>query len=78
MSDDLHKTLKCRPLSLDFNMTNRWARLHMAEGECCDMSGCIELVQRISYGIDYIETYSGNKKDTCYRRVNGKCIVQAV
>jgi hypothetical protein len=53
-------------LTYDFN--NHTGRLDMPRGCNCDMGGCVDLFQRIDPHVKLIETYSGSKPDTVYRR----------
>jgi hypothetical protein len=40
--------------------------IYLADGDCTDMSGAIELARRIDPEIDRIRTFSGDKPDTYY------------
>src|SRR3954451_6899810 len=46
--------------------------LYMADGECCDMSGAIELFQGIDPAVRAINTFSGDEPDTMYFRRGGE------
>jgi 5-methylcytosine-specific restriction protein A len=40
--------------------------LHLADGDCVDMAGAVELARRIDPAIDRIHTFSGEARDTSY------------
>ncbi len=40
--------------------------LHFPGNNCCDMSGAIELATGLNPHVRRIETFSGDKPDTCY------------
>ncbi len=63
-----HPTLQCEVISLTYNFDDKTGILVMAEGDCCDMAGCIALFQAIDPAVKGIATVSGDKPDTMYVR----------
>jgi hypothetical protein len=65
--------LWCEVQSLTYDFPSRRGRLYMPWGNCCDMTGCIALFERIDPDCALIETYEGNERgkgyqaDTIYR-----------
>jgi hypothetical protein len=64
--------LMCDVISLGYDFHSRTGRLYMAHGNCCDMTGCVELFEAIDSEAEAIHTYSGDKADTAYRREGKK------
>ena len=64
----VHTEMQCSVLSMAYNFTTRTGKLFMVEGDCCDMSACIEFFMRIDPLVLQIRTFSGGKKDTAYKR----------
>jgi hypothetical protein len=60
--------LMCEVTSLAYDFRKKIGRLKMADGDCCDMSGCIAMFSAIDREVSRIETYSGVRKDTLYVR----------
>lgn len=68
-----HRELMCEPLRVTYDFVTRHGELHMADGDCCDMIGCIDFFTRMDQDAKKIATFSGNKPDTVYvRGDNGK------
>jgi hypothetical protein len=67
-----HEELACQPVSVVYDFDTRNGKLVMAEGNSCDMAGCIALFSRIDPEVESIETIAGNKTDTCYQRKGQK------
>jgi hypothetical protein len=63
--------LMCNVVSLGYYAKGRIGTLYLAEGDCCDMRGCIELFEGIDPEVMLIQTYSGGVRDTRYRRTGG-------
>ena len=40
----------------------------MLDGNNCDMAGCVALFEQIDLEVKEIETFSGNRPDTLYRK----------
>lgn len=66
-----HRELKCEPLRVAYDFRTRHGVLHMAEGDCCDMTGCIAFFTRMDQDAMMITTFSGDTRDTIYRRDPG-------
>ena len=64
--------LMCRVISLTYDFPGRTGRLHLFEGDCCDMSGCVSLFEGIDPQVAAIHTYSGDRADTLYRKKGTK------
>lgn len=62
--------LMCSVVSLDYDFRERTGRLCMARGNCCDMKGCLDLFRGIDPKVKVIATFSGEKRDTVYRKEN--------
>ncbi|MDX0897453.1 hypothetical protein GOD90_10665 [Sinorhizobium medicae] len=60
--------LMCTVYGLSYNFVTRAGLLVMGEGNCCDMSGCINLFQRIDPNVQRISTVAWNAQDTIYER----------
>lgn len=61
-----HLQLMCEPVRIEYDFTRRRGLLVMAEGDCCDMNGCIKLFQAMDQDVTLIDTYSGHVRDTSY------------
>lgn len=70
----LSAKLQCKATALAYNPKTRVGRLDIVAGGCCDMSGCIAAFERIDKKVQRIETYSGSKPDTVYKRKQAKWI----
>lgn len=46
--------------------------LDMPAGNCCDMSGAIEIANKVMPKVRLISTFQGEKPDTEYRKLRGK------
>jgi GcrA cell cycle regulator len=69
-----HDGLQCELERLDYDFTSRIGRLYMVDGDCCDMSACIEMFAAIDRDVSRIETFSGTEADTCYAKPLGKWV----
>jgi hypothetical protein len=63
-----HHGMQCCVRSVSYNFRDLTGRLDMEDGDCCDMSGCIEFFQALDPGVRLIETFSGSERDTAYIR----------
>jgi len=66
---EFHTKLKCGVLRLAYDFDSATGTLHVPDGHCCDMKGCIDLFKEIDPAVQAIDTFSGVKPDTRYRRV---------
>jgi hypothetical protein len=73
----LSSELQCKVTGLSYNPKKRVGRLDLTAGGCCDMSACIAAFERIDKNVQRIETYSGSRPDSVYKRKFGKWIVQS-
>jgi len=62
--------LQCDVLTLDYDFHTHAGKLHLVDGHCCDMTGCIKLFQSIDPQVIKILTYSGDDEDTSYRKTD--------
>jgi hypothetical protein len=60
--------LTCHPKSLAYDFETREGKLYMAQGDSCNVSACIVLFRRIDPEVGRIETFSGERRATCYCR----------
>lgn len=72
MSTEFHAAIQCHPLRLAYDFGARAGVLHIEDGGCCDMQGCIALFEHIDSGVCKIETFSGRNRDTDYHRIDGR------
>ena len=61
-----HADLMCEPIRIEYDFVARRGVLVMAEGDCCDMTGCIRLFSRLDQDVQRIDTISGNRPCTSY------------
>jgi hypothetical protein len=62
--------LQCDVVRLAYDFATNVGALQMPPDNCCDMSGCIALFERIDADVTRIETMAGSKPDTIYRRTS--------
>jgi hypothetical protein len=60
--------LKCHVVSLAYDCCSHTGQLYLLDGDCCDMTGCVALFKGIDPKVTAINTYSGDKADTVYRK----------
>ena len=60
--------LKCDVVSLVYDFRSHTGQLNLPDGDCCDMSGCLALFEAIDPKVTAINTHSGDKADTVYRK----------
>jgi len=63
-----HDELQCEVDRLEYDFVKCTGRLYMADGDCCDMSACVQLFMAIDRHVKRIETFSGDEPDTMYGR----------
>jgi hypothetical protein len=63
-----HSECQCHLTGLSYDFAQHVGLLLMAEGECCDMTGCVRLFEAIDPNCARIETVSGKEIDTAYVR----------
>lgn len=68
----LDELLKTTVISVCYEFCDRWGQIHMPEGCCCDMSASIKFFQGIDPQVKVIETFAGERLDTCYKLKRGK------
>jgi hypothetical protein len=60
--------LMCSVQRLAYDFEKGSGELYMDDGHCCDMVGCVALFESIDPKVATIQTFSGAKQDTAYRR----------
>lgn len=63
--------LQCFVRSLEFDFRTLVGTLHLARGECCDMTGAIALFQHLSPNVWRIVTFAGTEPDAVYIKADG-------
>lgn len=66
--DRFDERLQCHVYALDYDFVTRAGTLHMAGGNCCDMTCCTRMFEAIDPGVVEIRTISGGVDDKIYRR----------
>jgi hypothetical protein len=66
--DVFDERLMCHVVSLAYDFRSHTGKVYLADGECCDMSGCVALFERIDPKVTAVETFSGDRADTVYRK----------
>lgn len=60
--------LMCDVVSLSYDFRSHTGQLYLPDGSCCDMRGCVALFEAIDPKVTAINTHSGDKADTAYRK----------
>lgn len=63
-----HPQLLCGVDRVEYDFRAGKGTLYLPAGDCCDMSGCIAFFEAIDPKVQAIDTFSGGKRDTGYRR----------
>lgn len=65
--------VQCFVTTLAYDFKTRTGTLHLEEGSCTDMHGCIELFKRIDSSVVRIQSLAGGngRRDTEYRLEDG-------
>lgn len=64
-----HPEFQCSVFGLSYDFVAKQGALHMAEGNACDMDGCIAVFHRIDPSVKAIQTMAGEARDTSFRLV---------
>jgi hypothetical protein len=64
----LDQRLKCHVISLAYDFRRHEGQLYLLDGDCCDMTGCVNLFEGIDPKVTAISTFSGDNADTVYRK----------
>ena len=72
---DYEKIFKCRVVSISHDIGRNISRAYFPEGNCCDMTGCIDFFKSLDDDVKYIFTFSGTDPDTAYAKKNGEWVV---
>jgi hypothetical protein len=73
MSDPrFNRKLVCHVHRIVYHYGKRVGILEMSEGDCCDMTACLDLFLGIDLEVERIHTYSGEKPDTMYCKRDGE------
>ncbi len=51
-----------------YDFRSHTGQLYLLDGDCCDMTGCVALFEGTDPKVTAINTYSGDKADTVYRK----------
>ncbi|QKC99198.1 hypothetical protein EB231_35010 [Mesorhizobium sp. NZP2298] len=65
-----HDTMQCYVRSVAYDFYTGVGTVFMEEDSCTDMSGCIDVFERMDSKVRRIETYAGARQDTTYIKVN--------
>lgn len=60
--------LVCEIVRIQHNFKTHKSIIHFPAANCCDMSGCIRLFERIDKDVVQIKTFSGRDRDTMYKK----------
>lgn len=60
--------LQCFAVGVVYDFKSKVGHLYIEDGGCCDMAGCISIFTRIDKNVHAIETFSGARQDTAYRK----------
>jgi hypothetical protein len=63
--------LMCNVVSLAYDFTKHTGQIHLLAGDFCDMSGCVAVFEGIDPKVTAIDTFSGERVDTKYRKEGG-------
>lgn len=61
-----HSDFQCFVRGITYDFESHVGQVHMTDGSCTDMSGCIKVFKRIDTDVVTIRTFSGEKPDTVY------------
>jgi hypothetical protein len=64
--------LMCHAVSLTYDFGSHTGRLFLPGRDRCDMTGCVKMFEGIDPKVTAIQTYSGNKPTTMYRKDGGE------
>lgn len=64
--------LMCEVISLSYDFGTQTAELYLPATNCCDMTGCVELFEAIDPKVVAINTHSGDRIDTAYRKAGAE------
>lgn len=67
-----HDGVQCFVANLEYDFRCRAGTLHLADGSCTDMRGCIELFKSIDPRVVVIQTIAGGRRDTWYGVIDGE------
>lgn len=67
-ANDVHALVQAQVERVVYNFKRREVEIHLADGDCVDMSGAIELAMLVMPHVKRIQTYSGAAPDTKYWR----------
>lgn len=67
-----HDNLHCLVQRLEYDFARRAGVLYLADHNCTDMRGCIDLFKAIDPRVKDIVTIAGKRRDTSYRLIGEK------
>lgn len=71
MLTEWDERLMCGVKALSYDFATRTGAIAFPPYHCCDMTGCTRLFEAIDPGVIAIDTYSGDRPDTVYRKRRG-------
>lgn len=71
-----HAELKCDVRAIFYDFASRQGVIHIDDGDCTDMTGCITLFRRIDPGVTQIQTIAGGRDDTRYAQRGGQWVAK--
>jgi hypothetical protein len=63
-----HPDLQCFVAEIRYDFNQKFGTVVIDDSGCTDMGGCIAFFKRIDPDVRFIQTYSGNRPDTAYRK----------
>lgn len=63
-----HPELQCFVVEIRYDFAQKFGTVVISHSGCTDMGGCTAFFERIDPTVRCIQTYSGNRADTVYRR----------
>jgi hypothetical protein len=63
-----HTELMCEPIRVLYDFRARIGYVFMADGDCCDMTGCVNFFKRMDQDVEVVFTHSEGRIDTSYWR----------
>jgi hypothetical protein len=63
-----HRDLQCFVAEIRYDFILKYGTVVIDDHGCTDMSGCIAFFERIDPAVRFIQTHSGGRPDTAYKR----------
>jgi hypothetical protein len=68
VSAPFHPDMQCFVAEIRYDFLQRVGTVVIEDGGCTDMGGCTSFFEQIDPTVRFIQTYSGGRPDTAYRR----------